>query len=188
MKTFLEYTFDVDNVVKLIGTLRADQRDYKHDKIETLARSGDHLNKILANLPQEELAKLPDNARADLAQLMITVINHHLNRWNEFKNYIQKLWDQPVSTPGKTLGKELLNNISSATMRHITAPFFISYSGPLTKHSLFTYTNAYPKLVIVNKNYGYGTLNQIERAVQGDYTERFNNNRELESQIKGRAG
>ena len=184
MKTFLEYTFDVDQIVKMLSDMRASERSSRVDRNEAPVTAGNHLNLILGNIPPAYLDKLPDNARADLAFILLSVLSHHIEQWDELRQYIKFLWDQTVQVPGKSLGRELLNRVSAATMDHINAPFFISYSGPISRSALYTYTQKYPKLVVSQKNYGFGEYPKVEKAVQMDYAERFNNSRELERQIK----
>lgn len=184
MRTFLEYAVDVDQVTKMLADMRANERSARPNGHESPVVAGKHLAMIMGHIPEAYLDKLPDNARADLAFLLVTILAHHFDQWDQLKLYIRHFWDQPVQMAGKTLGKELLNRVSAATRDHTDAPFFISYSGPLSKHSLFVYTQKYPKVVISKKNYGYGTFDQVEKAVQLDYAENFNNSRELEKQIK----
>jgi hypothetical protein len=74
--------------------------------------------------------------------------------------------------------------MSAEAMDHVNAPFFISYSGNLSKYAANKYTKQLPKVVVSPKNYGYNNYSKLVRLIQSDYAENFNNSREKQKQIK----
>jgi hypothetical protein len=177
MITFCEYSYNLDQVIKLIQDMRHDMRDVSD---HSRSKAKNHVSIIQGYVPVDFLDKLPDTARADIAIVLADAVKNDHDSWNEVGRHLHVLWDQPVPMPGKTLGGELLNRVSAEVMESIGAEFFISFSGNLSKGIVYKYTHKHPRVFPSKKNYRWGAYSKVVSAISGDYTAHFNNHREIQ--------
>lgn len=167
MKTFLEYSYNLEQVSNIFDKMAKDK----------IASPESQMSFILMSIPVDFMDKLPDGARANAALIFNRILSNNMEMWDELGRYVRPLWDQPISGPAKTLGKSLLNKLSAEVMQSTGSEFFISYSGELSKGVVYKYTKRNIRTFINRKNYGWKPYKDIIRLIKGDYAEHFNNYR-----------
>lgn len=181
MIKFLEFTYDLDQISKFLKDIRNEE---KGNDVKKIIAVGNKFNLIIKNIPPINLDKLNKDARINLSWILIELLNNNIEYWNELNLYLQNLWEQKINSSGLTLGKELVTMISSKVMDKVNAPFFISYSNNISKHTLYKYTKKSPKVISSTKNYNFNNYEKLLKSIYNDYTEMFNNIREKYKQIK----
>lgn len=169
MITFLEFSYSVEQVMEIIKNMISELKN-PSEEMRNIIKKQSEIIKV--HIPVDFIKRLPDNARANLAVVLMNIVDHSHDYWNPLGKYLQALWDQPVSSPGKTLGKELLNRMSALVKQNIGADFFISYS-EIGKGAAHRYTGGLPRVFVSKKNYGYGEYHKVISTISGDYTAHF---------------
>lgn len=171
MITFLEYSYNLEQISHMFKSIAQDPSV----KLEDMTKW------IINSVPPEYIDKLPEGSRADAALLLLKILINQPEDWNKLGKFVEPLWDQSISGPGKTLGKELLNNISSLIMDKVGADFFISYSGEIPRSAVYKYTKKHVRVFASKSNYRWGELKKVHNTITSDYTSQFNNYRQLQS-------
>jgi hypothetical protein len=168
MRTFLEYSYNLQQVSDIFNKMVGD----KSDSVDR------ELSFVTGMVPAQYMDKLPDAARGNAALVLRRILLHKVDAWDEVGKFVEPLWDQPIGGPGKTLGRDLLNWVSAKVMEDTGSDFFLSYSGDLSKSAAHHYTKKHPRVFVTKNNYRWGTLNRVMSTIRGDYAEHFNNYRQ----------
>lgn len=165
MISFLEYSYNLDQVSDIFNRL-ASSRTIQPD---------DLMKELLMSVPVAYMDKLPDLARHDAAMVLRKILLYRNRSWDKLKGYVEPLWDQPISGPAKTLGKDLLNWISAQVMEDNKSEFFISYSGEMSKGTVFAYTKQKIRVFLSKRDYGWKPYKELYAAIMAEYTEKVYN-------------
>jgi hypothetical protein len=160
MMTFLEYSHNLEQISDMFKKMSEDKN----------AQVGAQLQDILITVPVDYIDKLSDVARSHAAIVFRRILLGKSSAWNKVGRFVRLLWDQPISGPGKTLGQDLMNWISAKVMEDTNSESFVSYSGNLSKGSVYHYTKKQCRVFPSKSNYSWLDHDNILKLIRGDYT------------------
>lgn len=174
MISFLEYSNNLENISNSLNRLANDE----------YVNVNDLMNDFLKLIPVNYIRNLTDSSKHNAVKVIRKILLYKNNAWNKLKSYVEVLWDEFINGPAKTLGNDLLNWISAKAMKDSNSNFFISYSGEMSKGTVFHYTQEQVRVFISKRKFTWKPYEELYSSILEEYTQKtFNYIKKLEKLV-----